>query len=60
MEGFYFFMEGVDKRLKMAIIAGAANAVKFKDKNPRATEDQVIRHISENAEEILDKIDNPF
>lgn len=49
-----------EKRLKMAIIAGAAEALKFKEKNWKATEDEIIRHITGKVDEILDKIDNPF
>jgi acetone carboxylase gamma subunit len=53
-------MKDEDKRLKMAIIAGASHAIKFKEKNWRATEDEVVRHVSENVREILEKIDNPL
>lgn len=51
-------MENEEKRLKMAIIAGAAKAVRYKEKNPKATESQVLQHISDNVKEILDKIDD--
>lgn len=53
-------MKDEQKRLKMAIIAGASHALKFKEKNWRATEDEVIRHVSENVGEILEKIDDPL
>lgn len=46
-----------DKRLKMAIISGAAHAMRFKEKNPRASEEEVIKHVSDNTNEILEKID---
>ncbi len=46
-----------DKRLKMAIISGAAHAMRFKEKNPRASEEEVIKHVSDNTSEILEKID---
>lgn len=45
------------KRMKMAIIAGASHAVRFKEKNPGASEEQVIQHITKEAENILSKID---
>jgi len=50
-------MEIEDRRLKMAVIAGAANALRFKDKKPRATEQEVIQHLTENIDEIIQKID---
>ena len=53
-------MEDEEKRLKMAIIAGAAQAARFKEKNPKATEEKVIQHVTDNVEEILKKIDNPL
>ncbi|NCO11134.1 hypothetical protein GW924_00825 [Candidatus Pacearchaeota archaeon] len=49
-----------EKRLKMAVIAGAAEAAKFKDKNWKASQEDVIRHITEKVDEILKNIDNPF
>lgn len=50
-------MSDEDKRLKMAIIAGASHAIKHKEENPTATRDEIIRHISKNASEILENID---
>jgi len=50
-------MSDEEKRLKMAIISGAAHALKYKDENPRANEQEIIRHVTENAEDILEKID---
>jgi len=49
-----------DKRLKMAVIAGAAEAAKFKSKNWKASEEEIIRHVTEKVNEIIEKIDNPF
>ena len=46
-----------DKRLKMAVISGAAHAMQYKEKNPRSTEDQVIQHVTKEVEKILEKID---
>ncbi len=53
-------MEDEEKRIRMAVIAGAAQAVHFKEKNPRATEQKIIQHISDNIEDIINKIDNPL
>lgn len=48
------------KRLRMAVIAGAAKAARYKEKNPRASESEIIQHITENAEEIIENIDDPL
>ena len=45
------------KRVKMAIIAGAAHAIRFKEKNWRASEQEVIKQVSDNIDEILINID---
>ena len=50
-------MKKSDSFMKMAIIAGASRALKFKDKNIRATNEEVIRHVAENVDEILEKIE---
>lgn len=49
-----------EKRIKMAIIAGASRAVAYMRKNRMADDDEVIRHVSENAHDILEKIDDPL
>ncbi len=53
-------MADVEKELKMAVIAGAAHALKYKEENWRASIDEVLRNISENMDEILGKMDNPL
>ena len=53
-------MEDEEKRLKMAIIAGAAEAARFKEKNPRATEEQIIQYVTNKTSKILERIDNPL
>lgn len=45
------------KKLKMAVISGAAKAIRYKERNPRATEPEVIQHITKNVSEILEKIE---
>lgn len=47
-----------DSLLKMAVIAGASRAMKFKDENWRATSEEVLRHVSSSMDDILEKIDN--
>lgn len=50
-------MKNDEKRLKMAIISGAAHALRFKEKNPRATEQEILQYVTAEADEILEKID---
>lgn len=44
--------------LKMAVISGASHALKFKDKNPRASNHEIIQHITESLSDIIRKIEN--
>ncbi|PIZ80396.1 hypothetical protein COY00_00975, partial [Candidatus Pacearchaeota archaeon CG_4_10_14_0_2_um_filter_35_33] len=53
-------MDADESRLRMAVIAGAAKACRYKDEHPRASEQEVVQNITDNVKEILDKIDNPF
>lgn len=50
-------MENEKKRLKIAIISGASHAIRFKEKNPRVSEDEVIRYVTSEVGKILEKID---
>ena len=43
--------------LKMAIIAGASFALKRKSKNFRKTDDEVLKEVTKNIDEILEKMD---
>jgi len=47
-----------DKKLKLAIIAGAAAAAKYLKNHNKATPDEAISHVSENINSILTNIDN--
>ena len=46
-----------EKRIKMAVIAGASHALKEKEKNPRATDAEVIQSVINQVNSILEKID---
>ncbi|MFH1425794.1 MAG: hypothetical protein ABIG28_03665 [archaeon] len=46
-----------DYKLKMAAISGASHAIRFREKNPRTTEGEVIKHVTEKIEEIISEID---
>lgn len=41
----------------MAIIAGASRALRYKDKNIRASDEEALRHVVEKTDEILENID---
>ena len=40
-------------KIKMAIIAGASSALKYKEKNPRASDQEIIRHVNQEASSIV-------
>lgn len=50
-------MTEIKKKLKMAIISGASHALKFKQKNPNANDEEIIQKVSRESNDILDKID---
>lgn len=54
-------MEEEETRLrKMIAISAAAKAIRYKEKNPHASEQEVVQHITDNVEEIIEKIDDPL
>ncbi len=46
-----------EEKLMRAVIAGASEAVKYKDKNPKATNEEILKHVTLNAREIAKNID---
>jgi len=50
-------MEEEERRIKMAVIAGASHAIRYKERNPRANEAEVISAVTKEVNEILKKID---
>lgn len=50
-------MDGEERMNVMTLIAGAAAALDFKEKNPNAMDAEIMQHVSDNAKEILGKID---
>jgi hypothetical protein len=43
--------------LKMAIIAGASYALKYKEEHPKADESEVMGEVTRSVNEIISKID---
>jgi hypothetical protein len=50
-------MADEEKRMKMAIIAGASHALKHKSENPHASDEDAIQHVTREAEDIISHID---
>lgn len=50
-------MDEETNKLKVALISGAAHALKYKEKNPKATEEEIFQYLADEAEEILEKIE---
>ncbi len=51
-------MENEKQKLVMAVIAGASNALSYKERKPSATESEIMNHITKNITEILEKIED--
>lgn len=43
-------------QLKLAVISGASHALQYKKSNPRASDEEALRHVTRNMREILSKI----
>jgi hypothetical protein len=46
-----------NKKLKMALIAGASAALKQKEKQPHATENEIMQQVTTEADKLISKID---
>ena len=49
-----------EKRLKMAVIAGASKALHLKALSPHEADDKILKRISNQTEEIVNNIDDDF
>lgn len=43
--------------VKRAVVAGAAAALKYKERNPKATESEIMSHVIKEIKRILREID---
>ncbi len=50
-------MEKGDYDLERAVISGASHALKYKEKHPRATEQEVLKYITDRIEEIIENME---
>lgn len=48
----------VEDRLKIALVSGAAHALKYKMQNPNATDEDAIQHITRESDNIISKLDS--
>ncbi len=49
-------MSDDDYKLRLAVIAGASRALQERKKNWRATDEEILRSISDNMQDILEKV----
>jgi len=47
-----------EERIKMAMVATASEVLKFKEKNPSASDQQTLQHITDNSDKIIKTIDD--
>jgi len=50
-------MDEDEERMVRAVIAGASEAMKFKDEHPEAFNEETMKHVTLNAEKIAKNID---
>lgn len=50
----------MEQKLRMAVISGASYALRYKDKNPHATEQEILKEVSKEARKIAAEIDDEF
>lgn len=46
-----------EKKIRMAAIAGASKALRYKVEHKRATDEEAIQHVTREMEEIIANID---
>jgi len=46
-----------EKRLKMAVIAGASRALKYKEKERMISDEEVLQMVTRDVDEILKNVD---
>ena len=44
-------------KIKMAVIVGASEALKYKSRYTNSTDDEVIKHVTQRVDEILENIE---
>jgi hypothetical protein len=44
------------QKVKMAVIAGASRALKYKQEDPRATDTEIVKKVASDMHDILSKL----
>lgn len=47
----------MENKIKMAVIAGASEALKFKRIHPKSSDEDIMQFVADNSEKIAGKID---
>jgi hypothetical protein len=47
----------MNEKMKIAVIAGASHALKYKQKHPNSTDHEALQFISQEMSKIIDNID---
>ncbi|MFH1802992.1 MAG: hypothetical protein ABH864_06120 [archaeon] len=47
-----------DQKLRLAVIAGASHALRYKEENPRATDREALKHVTEHADSIANDVED--
>ncbi len=50
-------MDEEEEKLVRAVIAGASEALKYKDKHPQAFNGEILKHVTVNAKKVAKNID---
>ena len=50
-------MKDDERKIKMAVIAGASEAMKYKERNVRATDSEVLQHVTKKVRELVRNIE---
>jgi len=50
-------IDDIESKLKRAVIAGASEALKFKNENPRASDEEAMQTVTSDVDAILSRID---
>ena len=54
---FDLIMDEEEEKMVRAVIAGASEALKYREKHPKALDDEIIKFVSLNAKKIAKNVD---
>ena len=47
-------------KVQMAVIAGAAQAIKYKEENPKASESEIMSYVTKRMKRIINDLEGDF